>query len=174
MSTSLQPSLSPRKGNVLRVLVIARISGDKQDVRSLDDQIALANTWLEKHYEGEFTITPISGVGSGERLDRKEVQEATEAIETREYDLVLMEDLGRAFRRVHAQLFCEHCEDCGTRVIAINDSIDTGKDNWQVMAGFASMRHEMYNRDTAARIRRSLTNRFKEGGTLQFVIYGDE
>jgi hypothetical protein len=39
------------------------------------------------------------------------------------------------------------------------------------MAGFAR-RHEMYNADTAKRIRRSLRNRFQMGGVIQSVIFG--
>src|SRR6185437_13632678 len=81
-------------------------------------------------------------------------------------------DLGRIFRRIHAQLFCELCEDVGTRLIALNDHVDTAQDNWRVLAGFASMRHEMYNADTAKRIRRSLRNRFLQGGVVQTVVYG--
>jgi hypothetical protein len=34
------------------------------------------------------------------------------------------------------------------------------------------MRHEMYNADTAARIRRTLRNRFENGGVVQFVTFG--
>ena len=171
---AIETKLLPRAGKILHVLCIARISGDKQDPRSLDDQVALIRNWLRQNYEGTYELKIISGIGSGERLDRKEVQQANDAIESGQFDLVIMEDLGRAFRRVHAILLCELCVDCGTRLIAINDSIDTANENWQVLAGFASMRHEMYNRDTSKRIRRSLTNRFHQGGTLQFVIYGYE
>ena len=39
-------------------------------------------------------------------------------------------------------------------------------------AFFAVMRHETYNRDTARRIRRSLRNRFSQGGIFQCPIYG--
>ena len=114
----------------------------------------------------------IAGRGSGEVLDRAEVLRAHDEVESGRYDLVIMEDLGRAMRRAHAQIFCEHCEDHNTRVIALNDHVDTALENWRVMAGFASMRHELYNADTAKRIRRSLRNRFSNGGIVQFIIYG--
>jgi len=77
--------------------------------------------------------------------------------------LVIAEDLGRIFRRAHSQLFCELCEDYATRLVAINDNVDTGQDGWRVLAGFASVRHELYNADTSKRIRRSLRNRFLQG-----------
>src|SRR5207302_1133566 len=45
-------------------------------------------------------------------------------------------------------------------------------DGWQMNAFFSVVRHEMYNKDTAARIRRTLRNRFLEGGIIQTVVYG--
>ena len=85
---------------------------------------------------------------------------------------MIAEDLGRIFRRVNALIFCEQCEDLGTRLIAINDGVDTAKENWQLLAGFASLRHELYNSDTAKRIRRSLRNRFENGGIVQTTVFG--
>lgn len=171
-SGSLQPPLAARNGRTLKVLGIARISTEHQDALSLADQENLYRSWLGQHAGLPCHLDMISGRGSGECLDRKEVHEAVEAVETRTYDLVIAEDLGRVFRRVHAQLFCELCEDVGTRLVAINDHIDTAQDNWRVLAGFASMRHEMYNADTSKRIRRSLRNRFHQGGVVQTVVYG--
>jgi DNA invertase Pin-like site-specific DNA recombinase len=168
----LQPLLVPRNGHTLKVLGIARISTEHQDALSLEDQAALYRAWLPQHTDLPFDLQMITGRGSGECLDRKEVHLAAEAVETQSYDLVIAEDLGRIFRRVHAQIFCELCEDAGTRLIAINDHIDTAQDNWRVLAGFASMRHEMYNADTSRRIRRSLRNRFQQGGVVQTVVYG--
>ncbi|MFO0938372.1 MAG: recombinase family protein [Gemmataceae bacterium] len=167
-------NFSPRLGDTLQVLGIARISTDKQDEKSLADQEALLRNWLIQNAGHKFELQMISGTGSGERLDREESSQATKAVESSRYDLVIMEDLGRASRRIHALLFCELCEDHRTRVIALNDSIDTSEENWRVMAGFASMRHEMYNKDTASRIKRTLKNRFVQGGVIGSLIYGYE
>src|SRR5262249_50171629 len=73
---------------------------------------------------------------------------------------------------MQAFIFCEQCEDVGTRLVAVNDHVDTGRDDWRLHAFFATMRHEMYNADTAKRIRRSLRNRFQQGGVVQTVVYG--
>src|SRR5262249_27496914 len=108
---SFQPPLTPRNGHTLMVLGIARISTEHQDALSLDDQEALYRQWLAQHTGLPFTLTRISGRGSGECLDRQEALRATAAVETGTYDLVIAEDLGRIFRRIHAQLFCELCED---------------------------------------------------------------
>jgi DNA invertase Pin-like site-specific DNA recombinase len=169
---SLQPPLMARNGHTLKVLGIARISTEHQDALSLDDQQALYRRWLAEHTDLPFDMRLIAGRGSGECLDRKEALDAVTEVESGVYDLVIAEDLGRIFRRVYAQIFCELCEDHSTRLIALNDHVDTAQDNWRVLAGFASMRHEMYNADTSKRIRRSLRNRFMQGGVVQCVVFG--
>ncbi|QDU88427.1 Recombinase [Pirellulimonas nuda] len=173
----LNPPLEARDGHTLRVLAICRISSTdaaKQDVRSLDDQENLIRNWVASHWEGPADMKVIAGRGSGERLDRQESRDAEDALETRQYDLVISEDLGRIFRRMQAFEFCEIAEDYDTRVIALNDHVDTGAEGWRISAFFASMRHEMYNADTANRIRRTHNNRFRQGGVVQFVIFGYE
>jgi len=46
---SLLPPLTPRNGATLKVLGIARISTEHQDVLSLADQEALYRRWLAEH-----------------------------------------------------------------------------------------------------------------------------
>jgi DNA invertase Pin-like site-specific DNA recombinase len=162
----------PRDGQTLKVLGIARISTEHQDALSLADQEALYRCWLDQHAGLPYHLTMIAGRGSGECLDRKEARQAEAEVESGTYDLVIAEDLGRIFRRVHAQLFCELCEDVDTRLVAIHDHVDTGRDDWRLHAFFATMRHEMYNADTAKRIRRSQRHRFQEGGVVQQVVFG--
>ena len=59
-----------------------------------------------------------------------------------------------------------------TRLVAINDQVDTFTENWRMNAFFSTFRHEGYNRDTSSRIRRSLRNRHKNGGILNAMVYG--
>jgi DNA invertase Pin-like site-specific DNA recombinase len=168
----LVPSLAPRRGRVLRVVGVARISTDHQDEKSLADQEALYRRWLDEHYDGAFELKMIATRGSGERLDREELDVLYREIESRTIDLILAEDLGRIVRRVHAVLICEACEDDGVRLIAINDHVDTGRPDWRVHSLFSSMRHEMYNKDTSGRIRRTQRNRFEQGGILRQPCFG--
>ena len=90
---------------------------------------------------------------------------------SRSVDLVIMEDLGRHMRRMHAFMFCESCEDAETRLVAINDNIDTSRE-WRLNAFFAAMKHEQSNKDTSQRIKRTLNNRFQQGGVVQCNSYG--
>ncbi|HET6572476.1 MAG TPA: recombinase family protein [Fimbriiglobus sp.] len=164
--------LRPRNGVELRVLVIARISTVHQDVRSLDDQAALCEKYVRDHYPAPVQFTTIQGRGSGEVLDRAGFLRAVEEVESARYDLVITEELARVCRRAQGTIFCETCEDARTRLVAINDSIDTARGDWRLHALFATAKHEMSNRDTAARIRRSLRHRFTQGGVIQYVVFG--
>lgn len=164
------PSFVPKNGRVLRVVGICRISTTNQDPRSLDDQEAYYRRWLQEHVTVPWTLEIVASQGSGENLERAEYLALIDR--TAEFDLVLTEDLGRICRRVHAHIFCENAIDVQTRVIAINDHVDTAVEGWELTSYFAVMRHETYNKDTSKRIRRSQRNRFIQGGVVQCLPYG--
>jgi hypothetical protein len=171
MRCSLSPPLRP-KGGILRVIGVARISGLNQDERALDDQEQLYHRWLRDSYPGRYKLLMLAARVSGERLDHKQLRKLKKLIRSGRYDLVLSEDLGRIVRRVDAIKVCEIAEDNNTRLIAINDSIDTGRDDWRDKSVFAVWKHESYNRDTARRIRRTQRNRFANGGMVRLPSYG--
>lgn len=169
---SLDPPLTGRNGRKLRIVGVARISTEHQDERSLDDQRAMLERWIREHTDQPFTLKMIASKGSGERLDRREYKRLKRLVRRNLVDVAISEDLGRIVRRIHAILFCELCEDHGVRMIAVNDFVDTFKDDWRDQSFFASYRHERYNRETGKRIRRTLRNRFTQGGVFQTAIFG--
>ena len=168
----MDPPLTPKNGHTLQVLAICRISTIHQDERSLADQEASHRKWLTEHTDFPFEVRVLASRGSGECLDRSDLLDAVALVESGRYDLVITEDLARICRRVQAHIFCETCVDADTRLVATSDHIDTGQDGWEIPSYFAVMRHETYNRDTARRIRRSLRNRFSQGGVLRCPIFG--
>src|SRR5690348_2822902 len=98
MRQLLDPPLTPRNGRTLRVLSVARISTLNQDQQSLADQEALHRRWVTEHYDGKADFKVSATRGSGEWLDRQELTQIHDEVESRQYDLVLMEDLGRYMR----------------------------------------------------------------------------
>ena len=128
MNSVLNPRLVPRNGRILRVLVIARISTVYQDKRSLDDQIAKVKEYLGPVYSGQIDWTIIKAQGGGDHLGNKALHEAERLIESGQLDLVISEDLARISRRKRAYDFCQLCIDHNTRLIALDDRIDTAKE----------------------------------------------
>src|SRR5687767_12948204 len=132
MSGRLDPPLVPKDGHTLRFLVPVRVSDPtKQDERSLGDQRNKIEKWIQERVTYPFELTVLEGRASGELLDRAEFLQLCDEVATRRYDGVIAEDLGRIVRRMHAHLFCEDCVDFDTRVIAINDNVDTARSGWQ-------------------------------------------
>ena len=150
----------PKNGRILKVIRVGRISTINQDERSLDDQLAFLDKQVRELYGGEVEYTDIATQGSGEKLDREELGLLEELIESGEYDLVICEDLARICRRTRAVDICELCEDFETRLIAVNDHVDTWDEGWRDGAFISTWHHERSNRDTSNRIKRSIRNRF--------------
>jgi len=117
-------------------------------------------------------MTVLAGSGSGECLERAEYVSLLELIASEKFDAVLSEDLGRIARRIHAHLVCEHCVDHDTRLISLNDHVDTAQDGWEDHSIFAAWHHERSNRDTSKRIKRTHSTRFQQGGCLPLPIFG--
>jgi site-specific DNA recombinase len=169
----LDPPLVPKDGYMLRILVAVRVSDlTKQDERSLGDQVAKIERWLKERVSYPFKLTVLEGRASGELLDRSEFLQLCEYVASDRYDAVVAEDLGRIVRRMHAHIFCEECVDHNTRVIAINDNVDTARNGWEDASIFSAWHHERSNRDTSDRIKRTHRSRFSQGGCLPRELYG--
>ncbi|QDU73737.1 hypothetical protein Pan97_07360 [Bremerella volcania] len=169
---SITNGVVPRNGIFFRVLIIARISTEHQDKLSLEDQIELSRGWCRQHLDQRFEEQIIQSQGSGELLDRQELRDLEDAILSDEIDLIIAEDLGRICRRNAAVAFLELAEDHETRVVTLNDNLDTENDDWRFKAGFATMHHEFSNADTGKRIRRTLRSRHMQGLVVQCLPYG--
>ena len=164
---------NPKNGHQYRIIGVGRISTDHQDEKSLEDQEAYFRRFLDNEIEdGNYEIEVIASRNSGQILDRAEFVDLCDKVETGRYDIVIAEDLGRISRRIHAIIFCEDAEDTNTRVIAVNDHVDTAKPNWKQASIFASFKNESFCLDTSDRIKRTLRNRFLNGEIFQCEIFG--
>ncbi len=171
----LNPPVRPKNGRVVQVLVACRVSDPregKQDERSNQDQRVKLEAWLKAELGVPFEITSVEGQGRGEYLERSDFLELTRLVESRRFDLLITEDIGRIMRRMHAHIFVETCLEFETRVITLNDHIDTAVPGWEDRSIFSSWHHERSNRDTSDRIKRTHRSRFRDGGCAQFPIAG--
>ena len=163
----------PKNGPKFQVIGVARISGDNQDEKSLEDQEAYYREWLDRTYGCDnYELRVIASRGSGQILDHAEFLELCDLVATGSYDLVIAEDLSRIIRRLQAVIFCEEAEAIGTRVVGIGDPVDTANEGWEYAAVFSSLKNRAFCKDTARRIRRTLRNRFTNGGIVMCTQYG--
>jgi site-specific DNA recombinase len=164
--------IMPRRGEELQVLIIARISTLKQDELSLADQVAFCKQKIREIWDGPVAYRELTTQASGERTDRPELEELRRLVRTRTLDIVIAEDIGRILRRQRVHEFGELCEDHDTRLIAINDMIDTADESWRMMITMLAMHHERHVEDSARRVHRSMANRFLTGQLDTPPVFG--
>lgn len=173
MTTFSDAPLQPRDGQTLWVLIVCRISTIHQEERSLDDQEAYVRKHLEARYKGKIEYRAIKTQGSGEWIDREELREMEQLVSSRKFDVVAAEDTARITRHfTYYLMFLDRCHDAEVRVITVNDPVDTARSGAGLERLITGIRHEMYNQDTSARIRRALRGRFETGHLVCALPYG--
>ena len=85
---------------------------------------------MAEFYSGPAEYRVVATKGKGERLDRPELAQIEAMLRTREFDLRVMEDIGRLVRGGEAARLCGIGVDHGVRVISPNDCVDTAEDTW--------------------------------------------
>ncbi|WP_437222741.1 recombinase family protein [Planctomicrobium sp. SH661] len=166
--------VTPRNGSVLRVVIVARISGcQNQKEISLDDQVDHAKQEIAELYDGPCEFFVISTTGKGERLDRPELREVEKRLEDRLDDLMFMEDVGRLVRGTAAVELWGIAVDNGIRCVAPNDGCDTSEPTWEEDLISACKDHVSHCAHTSRRIKHKQMNRFKRnGGATPLPIFG--
>ncbi len=104
----------------LRVLMLGRISTEHKSLENIEASYEFARRFLEQIYKGPVQIKQLGERGSGMLKDRESIREAEDDIETGTWDLMILEDLARAYRYTQYQIgFVQHCVDHDTRLISI-------------------------------------------------------
>ncbi len=170
----LHEPLKPRRGRILHCLAVIRVSSKKQEEKSKSRQTQenLLRRAVAQSYKGPVDWTFISTCASGEHLDRDEITELILNVKTGQFDLVITEDLGRIMRSVEVRTICGICVDFLTRLIAINDNLDTTDPNWPDHALFAGWQHEKHNETLSRRIKERKREKFLAGADLPRFIAG--
>jgi site-specific DNA recombinase len=157
----------------LMTIALGRVSTTRQNVKNIDASYEDVERYLESIYDGPTCIKHLGEQGSGMLVDRASIMEAEREIETGNWDLVLMEDLSKAYRNPrHQYAFVQNCVDAETRVICTGDNLDTADPQWEVAMGSAALRHGLHIPDTRRRVRRTATYAFHHGGMVAKVKFG--
>jgi len=157
----------------LKVLVVGRISTEHQNIENIDASYAEVDRRLRAMYKGEMHVKRLGERGSGWNLKRHTIVEAEEEIQSGKWDVMIMEDLGRAYRNPQYQWRLAHmCKDTKTRLICLGDAIDTACPEWEPRLHTAVMIHGVQVPITRRRVRRTATYAFEHGGMVLKIRFG--
>ena len=151
----------------LMVIVIGRVSTPQQNLTNIEASYEDDERYLRSLYSDEIHIKRLGEQGSGWKVNRATINEALEEIKTGKWDVVVAEDLGRAYRNPQFQYMIAHlCVDHDTRLICPGDHLDTGESMWEASLGTAVLRHALHVPDTRRRVKRTATYAFHRGGMV--------
>ena len=153
-----------------------RLSRDDDDMNGESNSIKNQKILLEEHAAklGLTNFIHLTDDGiSGLRFDRPGYLKMMEEVEAGNVSAVLVKDtsrLGRDYLRVG--LCMETMRECGVRLIAINDGLDTAKGE-DDFTPFRTIMAEYYARDTSRKIRSAYKAKNAQGRRISsYVPYG--
>lgn len=149
-----------------RAAIYCRLSKD-DDLQGESASIANQRDMLEKYYErqGWEVISVYQDDGyTGLNMERPDLKRMLKAVERRQVNLVITKDLSRLGRNYLQTgiLIEDFFPRNGVRYIAMNDGIDTMKDNNDI-APFKNILNEMYSKDISKKVHSSYLLKAQKG-----------
>jgi hypothetical protein len=154
--------------NKCRVLIYCRFSTDEQRAQSIAAQRLFCERFLRSHGFVDGVITVISDEGlSGELRNRPGIDEVRRLIESRSFDLLIVEDSSRLYRNIGYCLdLVGTAVDLKVRVICINDDVETWRKDWRKRLTEAQQHHTQANDCTRDRLSRTLEELWFSGSAI--------
>ncbi len=159
MTVSIKPSCG--------VGVYARVSTDRQNPLSIDDQIHKCNEFAESRawrvlHEHIYRDEAISGTTD----DRPGLQRLFSALRIRPcpFDVLLVDDTSRLSRKTKDALgIFERLDFAGVRLISISQGIDSNDEQSDVLLQVHGLVDSLYVKELAQKTRRGLDGAFRRG-----------
>lgn len=153
-------------GQHYRAAVYCRLSKD-DDLQGESASIANQRDMLEKYCAGQgwevAAVFQDDGY-TGLNMDRPDLKKMLDAVEHRKVNLVITKDLSRLGRNYlqTGYLMEDFFPRNGVRYIAMNDGIDTMRDNNDI-APFKNILNEMYSKDISKKVHSSYLLKAQKG-----------
>lgn len=151
----------------VRAAIYCRLSKDDDitegESASIQNQKILLEQYCEQQGWEIVAVYQDDGY-TGLNMNRPDLQRMLRAIERKQIDLVITKDLSRLGRnyletgRLLEEFFPRH----GVRYIALNDSVDSDKENNDI-APFKNILNEFYSRDVSKKVHSSYLTKAKTG-----------
>ena len=158
----------------LRIGAYARFSSDKQSETSATAQIARLRQWVQAR-GGQLCLRHTyrdEGI-SGATNQRPGLISLMAAVDSRELDVVVVEDLSRLSRDIeHSASMRKRFAFSGVRLIGIADGIDTLGNGGDLLYGVKSILSEQYLKDLGDKTSRGLRDRAQIGRVTGALPYG--
>lgn len=169
---------TPKVFHAALYLRLSREDGDKVESNSVKNQRDLILFYLKDKKDILVVTEKIDDGYSGVTFDRPALKELLEEIKMGTINCVIVKDLSRFGRNyIEAGRYIEQIFPfLGVRFIAINDNIDTARDNTQsnsIIVPFKNLMNDAYSRDISIKARSQLEIRQKQGDFVgAFPVYG--
>lgn len=157
-----------------RVAGYARYSTDRQNAASIDGQIEKLRQYVAARCGtlDDARVFADEAV-SGAVRERPGLTALVRAIELRDVDVIVTEDLGRISRDVEdLSWFRKRCAHYDVRLLAIDDGIDSSNDGAELMGDVLGGFKALYRREIAKKTRRGMQRRASQGFATGQVPFG--
>ncbi len=160
---------------VLRIASYSRVSydEDKERYESIINQKNIIKDYAKEHFSNYEIIEFEDDNYSGYKFDRPDFTRMKKEILDGNIDIVIAKDLSRIGRHnAKTLLFIEELEKMDVTVIAINDDLDTSKEQNNDLVGIKTWYNELYVKDISRKIRSTVQNKSKNATWITNVPYG--
>lgn len=156
----------------------ARLSrDDDKEQDSLNNQKSIIKEYAVTNEYDLVDIIDDDNI-SGMTFDRDGISLLKDLIDEGLVDIILVKDLSRLGRhKAYSALFIEYINKVGSKVISINENIDTSNENDDLLIGFKQIINEQYAKDISRKIRSGMKQKQKEKGLVMippFAYYKDK
>ena len=159
----------------IRIASYSRVSydEDKERYESIINQKNIVKDYAKEHFTNYDIIEFEDDNYSGYKFDRPDFTRMKKEILEGNIDVVIAKDLSRIGRHnAKTLLFIEELEKMGVTVIAINDDLDTSKEQNNDLVGIKTWYNELYVKDISRKIRSTVQNKSKNATWITNVPYG--
>ncbi|KKL58848.1 hypothetical protein LCGC14_2221260 [marine sediment metagenome] len=158
----------------MRAAIYARYSSENQSEKSIDDQIRVCKNYIEEH---GMTISDehiyIDEAVSGSIINRPGLQALDNALENKEFDAVVVDDLSRLSRSNHQMLTLVLKFDYHqVKIVSVSDGIVTGEEDSKLGIHIRGLINELYLDDLRKKTMRGLEGQKLRGFSTGETVYG--
>ena len=155
----------------MRAAIYSRFSTDRQNESSIADQVRVCTEHAERQgwQVVELTDLGISGAATGNRPGLLRMLSDADA---RRFEILLLMDVSRLRETRAISKLAERLVFGETRVVAVHDGADTGREGWEMQFGMAGIVGQQFRLMTSKKTYAAHVSRAKEGRAVGGKCYG--